>query len=83
MNIGNYSSEFTPVQTSADGTVLYIANHLLCKFCNGLDVNKKDELESTFIEIVNPRKSNIIVSVIYKNPSMDLADFNINYLNIF
>ena len=38
-------------------------------------------MESTFIEIVNPRKSNIIVGVIYRHPSMDLVDFNCNYLN--
>ena len=38
-------------------------------------------MESTFIEIVNPGKSNIIVSVIYRHPSTDLADFNCNYLN--
>ena len=38
-------------------------------------------MKSTFIEIVNPRKSNITVGVIYKHPSMDLADFNCNYLN--
>ena len=36
---------------------------------------------STFIEIVNPKKSNIIVGVIYRHPSMDLTDFNCNYLN--
>ena len=41
----------------------------------------KNELESTFIEIVNPKKSNIIVGVIYRHPSMDLTDFNCNYLN--
>ena len=38
-------------------------------------------MKSTFIEIVNPRKSNIIVGVIYRQPSEDLADFNCNYLN--
>ena len=38
-------------------------------------------MESTFSEIVNPRKSNIIVGVIYGRPSMDLADFNCNYVN--
>ena len=38
-------------------------------------------MESTFTEIVNPRKSNIIVRVIYRHPSMDLAHFNCNYLN--
>ena len=38
-------------------------------------------MESTFIEIMNPKKSNIIVGTIYKHPSMDLTDFNNNYLN--
>ena len=41
----------------------------------------KNELEYTFIEIVNPKQSNIIVRVIYRHPSMDLTDFNCNYLN--
>ena len=38
-------------------------------------------MESTFIEIVNPKKSNIIVGVIYRHQSIDLTDFNCNYLN--
>ena len=38
-------------------------------------------MEPTFIEIVNPRKSNIKVGVIYRHPSMDPADFNCNYSN--
>ena len=38
-------------------------------------------MESTFIETVNPKKSNIIVGVIYRHPSMDLTDFTCNYLN--
>ena len=38
-------------------------------------------MESTFIEIMNPKKSNIIVGTIYKHPSMDLTDFNSSYLN--
>ena len=38
-------------------------------------------MESTFIEIMNPKKSNIIVGTIYKRQSMDLTDFNSNYLN--
>ena len=39
-------------------------------------------MESTFIEIMNPKKSNI-VGTIYKHPSLDLTDFNSNYLNNF
>ena len=81
MDLNNYSFRFTPTETSAGDTLLYIANHLSYKCCNDLNIYKKNELESTFIEIVNPRKSNIIVGVIYRHPSMDLTDFNCNYLN--
>ena len=28
LNLNNYSSEFTPTETSAGGTLLYIANHI-------------------------------------------------------
>ena len=48
---------------------------------NDLNIYKKNELESAFIEIVNAKKSNIIVGVIYGHPSMDLTDFSCNYLN--
>ena len=61
LNLNSYSFEFTPTETSAGGTLLYIANHLSYKFCNDLNIYKKNELESTFIETLNPKKSNIIV----------------------
>ena len=80
MNPNNYSSEFTPAETSAGGNLLYNANHLSYKCCNDLNIYKKNELESTFIETVNPKK-NIIVEVIYRHPSMDVTDFNSSYLN--
>ena len=44
-------------------------------------ISIKNKLESTFIETVNPRKSNIVVGAIYRHPSMDPADFNCNYLS--
>ena len=56
LNLNNYSFEFTPTETSAGGTLLYIANHLSYKCPNDLNIYKKNELESTFIEIVNPNK---------------------------
>ena len=81
LNLNNYSFEFTPTETSAGSNLFYIANHLSYKCHNDLNIYKINELESTFIEIVNPKKSNILVRVIYRRPSMDLADFNCNYLN--
>ena len=41
-----------------------------------MNIYKKLELESTFIEIINPKKSNIIVGTIYKHPEMVFTKFN-------
>ena len=81
LSLNNYSLQFTPTETSAIGTLIYIANHLSYKCRNNLNIYKKNELQSTFIEIENLIKSNIIVRVIYRHPSMGLTDFNCNYLN--
>ena len=75
LNIKNYFIEFTPAESSAGGTLLYIANHLSYKPCHDLNIYKKNELKSTFIENMKPKKSSIIVGTIYKHPSMDLTDF--------
>ena len=68
------------METCAGGTILCIAN-IYHKNDNDLNIYKKIELESTFIEIVNQKKSNIIVGVIYRHPLMDLTDFNCSYLS--
>ena len=81
LSINNYSIEFTPTESSAGGTLLHIANHLSYILRQDLNIYKKNELESTLIEIMNPKKSNTIVGTMYKHPSMDITDFNSNYLN--
>ena len=55
----NYSFEFTETESNAGGTP-YIANHLSYKPRTDLSLNKANQLESTFIEIMNSRKSNIV-----------------------
>ena len=64
IELSSYSFEHTPTESSAGGTLLYIANHLSFKTCSDLNIYKKFELESTFVEIINPRKSNNIVGTI-------------------
>ena len=56
LNLNNYYFEFTPLETSAGGTLIYSASHVPYKCRNNLNIFKKNELESTFIEIVNPNK---------------------------
>ena len=64
--MNNFSFEFTPTESSADGTLLYIANHLSYKPRLDLNIYKSNELESTFIEVLNPR-SLILPSVVSIN----------------
>ena len=80
INLTNYAIEFTPTESSAGGTLLYIANHLSYKPRPDLNIYKANQLESTFGEIINPKKGNIVVGCIYKHPTMDVLDFKNNYL---
>ena len=48
LNLNNYSFEFTPTETSAGGTLLYIANHLSYKCQNDLNIYKKMNLNLVY-----------------------------------
>ena len=63
ININNYSVEFTPTESHAGGTLLYINNKLSYKLRQDLCIYKSSELESTFIEIINPKKKKISLVV--------------------
>ena len=54
--MNNLSFEFITTESSAGGTLLYIANHLSYKPRLDLNIYKSIKLESTFIEILNPQK---------------------------
>ena len=81
INLPNYSIEYTPTESHAGGTLLYISNNIAYKPRKDLNIYKTHELESTFIEIINPKKSNIILGAVYRHPTMDLIEFNDNYAN--
>ena len=76
LNLNNYSFEFTPTETSAGGTLLYIANHLSYKCRNDLNIYQKMNFSLLF---VNP-KIQILLWESDRRPSIDLTDFNCNYL---
>ena len=81
INIPNFSYEFTPTESTAGGTLLYIADNLAYQKRNDLNIYVKNYLESTFIEVTNPSKTNIIVGCIYRDLTMDLNEFNCYCLN--
>ena len=56
--------------------MFYISNRLSYKPQTDLNMYKKNQLESTFFEIINYKRSNIVVSCIYEHPNMNVLDFN-------
>ena len=83
MLIFQYFYEFTPTESSAGGIAdqTYIADHLAYQKKNDLNIYEKNYLESTFIEINNLSKTNIIVGCIYRHQLMDFNELNCYYLN--
>ena len=81
INLRNYVIEFTPTESSAGCTLLYSASHLSYKPRPDLNIYKANQLESTFVEIIDPKKSNIVIGCLYKHPNMDVLDSKNNYLS--
>ena len=84
ITIPNYHS---PVSTPSDaekGGVLLYVNKRIPDFKVRSDLNamlyESKLLESVFIEIKHPKKSNDIIGVVYRHPSMELGIFNENFL---
>ena len=48
ININNCAYEFTPTESSAGGTLIYVANHLTHTPRTDIQIYKKCDLESTF-----------------------------------
>ena len=78
INLHNYNTFHTPTESSSGGTLLYVSKTLNSKIRKNLQIYKSKELESTFIEIVNKKKKNILVGYIYRHPCID--NFNDDYL---
>ena len=51
------------------------------KSCPDLNIYETDQLESTFVEIINPEKSNLLIGWIHKHPNIDVLDFKNNHLS--
>ena len=61
--------EHAPTEYFAGGTLLYIANHLSSK--------TRSDLNITFVEMINPKKSSIIVGgTICRHSNIDVTEFN-------
>ena len=69
------------IKPSAGSTLLHIASHLSYKPHPDLNIHKANQIESTFVEIINPKKSNIVIGGLHKQPNIDVIGFKKNYLS--
>ena len=83
LNLPDYKHFYTPTEMECGGTILYVKKNLTCKPRMDLEkiLYKKRELESSFVEIKFQKNKSIICGCIYKHPSMDIKEFNENYLD--
>ena len=77
----NYAIEQTSSESTAGGIFLYINKSHSYKTLPDVAIYNPKKLESVFVEVVLPKKSNLIVRCIYKHPCMDICTFNDHYLN--
>lgn len=75
INLNGYVIEHTPTEGNCGGALLYIDNSLNYIVRSDLKIYKKKELESVFIEIINPKGKNLIVGCIYRHPCMNSSEF--------
>ena len=82
IKIPGYKTPCT-IKTEAEkgGTMIYIAEGINFKHRKDLEIYQSKELESSFIEIINPKESNDIIGVIYRHPNMDTTQFTDNKFN--
>ena len=82
IDLKGYKTFSTPSYANKGGVNLYISKKHKSKPRNDLEkiMTKPHILESVFTEIVIPHKKNIVLGCIYRHPTMDLHDFNENYL---
>ena len=81
-SIPGYRHVSTPTESSAGGVLLYISNSFVFKPRPDLSnmVYQTKNLESVFVEIIVPNKTNIIVGTVYRHHSISVKSFNSDFL---
>ena len=81
LQLNNYSIEHTPIESSAGGTLLYINKKLSYQLRNDPRLCDPGKIESTFIEIICSKPTNVIVGYIYKHPALPTNDFTNDFIS--
>ena len=77
----NYNLYQTSTESTSGGTLIYVSKKFNSKIRNDIKIYKPKELESTFIEITNPRRKNTLIGCIYKHPCMSQLMSSMIYIS--
>ena len=81
LHLDDYSVEQTPTETSARWTLLYINKKISYKLRNDLKLYHPGKIESTFIEIICSKSTNVIVGCICKHCTLQINDFKSDFIS--
>ena len=79
INIDNYISEYTPTESSKEGTLLYIDKSRKYKLRKDFNFNKPKKIQLAFTEILRPIRKTV-TDCIYKHPKISIKEFLNDYL---
>ena len=77
--LGNYDIGQTPTESNTRGALLYINRKDSYKIRKDLNLYKTHKIESVFVEVIMPKKTNITVGCIYRHSDNNIDDFSTNY----
>ena len=80
INMNNYSYEYTPTESSKGAMLVYIDKNLRYRSRSNLTLYRSKEIKSSFIEIIESKKKNTIVSFNYKHPNVSVGEFTNDFL---
>lgn len=76
INLSGYAIAHMATKSRKGGALLYIKSDQTYKTRTDLNIYREKELESIFVELINPQKPNVIVGCIYRHPCMAIKEFN-------
>ena len=82
IDLNDYSFEST-TESTRGGNLIYIQNDLRYKIRKDLNLYREKEIESTFVEVIEPNKRNKskIIGCVYKHPNVAVAEFTSDFIN--
>ena len=75
------TTQLNKTETSAGGILLYINKRLSYQLRNDLKIYNEGKIESTFIEIICSKSTDVIVGCIYKHPTLQINDFKSDFIS--